>query len=678
MIYLENLAYFLTSTNPDTCILMLAQADSINNNLVRGAKGQWLKALRVTKAEIISLFGSAYFVKSDYPNSIKYDIAAIKMYEELGDSVGIGMVGNNLGNVYNRQGNFKAAAESFYRTMMIQRRKKNKLQEEIAMGNLGLTYVSLGQFDKAKQYLLQSEKLSKTIGDNNGLGMDLLNIGDMYDSDTTAVGYRDSALSYYKQALKIKMETNEREGLAICYDDLAGDYFAESRFDTAISYAHKSEILAKELGGKVILQDLYSKMAGGYLKMKDYKKAFEYECKYSDVTDSIFNENSTKQIAQVQAQYQTEKKQKQIELLQKDKEKQIAVAAAELKKKRTILFSSIAIILLLVGFAFFMYNRFVVIRSQKVVIEEQKALVDEKNKNLEEAKDIIEEKNKDITASIRYAQRIQAAILPPLAEIEKYLPQSFVLYKPKDIVAGDFFFFEHSSDGVIHIAAADCTGHGVPGAMVSVVCSNALNRTVNEFGITEPGKILDKARELVLETFKKSEGEIQDGMDISLLAISIPPVIARNEARLNDQVGQAISLAEKRLPRPDDGSRSDDSVRLQWSGAYNPLWYLSDGEMKEITADKQPIGQYDGYKPFTTHTLNLKKGDTFYLCTDGYADQFGGEKGKKFKYKQLQELLIANAKLPMPEQKQVLEDTFEKWKGMLEQTDDVCIIGIRI
>jgi serine phosphatase RsbU (regulator of sigma subunit) len=254
------------------------------------------------------------------------------------------------------------------------------------------------------------------------------------------------------------------------------------------------------------------------------------------------------------------------------------------------------------------------------------------------------EKNNDITNSITYAKRIQDAILPSKKYVNKYLPSSFVLYKPKDIVAGDFFWFEHVN-GISFIAAADCTGHGVPGALVSVVCSNALNRAVLEFGLTDTGKILDKTRELVLETFSRSDEDVKDGMDISLCGIK-------------------YSI--------------DSNVEISWSGANNPLWYIDKEEMKEIKAHKQPIGKTESPEPFPTNKLNLKKQDTIYLFTDGYADQFGGEKGKKFKYKQLQELIFKNSSLSPEIQLQKLDETFETWRGPLEQVDDVCVIGIRL
>jgi serine phosphatase RsbU (regulator of sigma subunit) len=274
-------------------------------------------------------------------------------------------------------------------------------------------------------------------------------------------------------------------------------------------------------------------------------------------------------------------------------------------------------------------------------------------KEIEEKHLVIEEKNREITDSITYAKRIQEAILPPLDFIQENLPDSCVYYRPKDIVAGDFYWAEKSGD-LFLIAAADCTGHGVPGAMVSVVCSNALNRSVKEFGLSDPGKILDKTREIVLENFSKSKEAIKDGMDISLISVE----------------------------------KTSGGYTVKWAGANNPLWYISatgragsmpeDPVLNELKADKQPIGLCDEPKPFTTHTLHLHKGDTLYLFTDGYADQFGGPKGKKFKYKQFEELLLATKQLPLSEQFKSVALTLQAWKGSLEQIDDVCVIGIRL
>ena len=267
--------------------------------------------------------------------------------------------------------------------------------------------------------------------------------------------------------------------------------------------------------------------------------------------------------------------------------------------------------------------------------------VNERTADIKRQKHLLEEKQKEIIDSISYAKRLQDAILPPQEFVDSHIKDNFIYYKPKDIVAGDFYWAEKVDD-LFFIAAADSTGHGVPGALVSVVCSNALNRTLKEFGLTDTGKILDKTRELVIDTFAKSNTEVKDGMDISLLCI--------------DKQNQKIF----------------------WSGANNPLWFVQDNELNEIKADKQPIGKTDNPKPFTTHQLEYKVNTTFYLFTDGLADQFGGPKGKKFKYKQFEDLLIAINDEAMQEQSTIINEKFEAWKNELEQVDDVCVIGIKI
>ncbi|MBL7899032.1 MAG: SpoIIE family protein phosphatase, partial [Crocinitomicaceae bacterium] len=276
------------------------------------------------------------------------------------------------------------------------------------------------------------------------------------------------------------------------------------------------------------------------------------------------------------------------------------------------------------------------------------AIVEERTKEVVLEKEKVEEKNREILDSITYAKRIQAAIMPPAKLVKEYLKDSFIIYQPKDIVAGDFYWM-HAVENKAHeiiFAAADCTGHGVPGAMVSVVCNNGLNRSVREYAITDPGKILDKTREIVISEFEKSEDQVKDGMDISLCSLNI----ITNE--------------------------------LKWAGANNPLWIVqtrnNETNLTEIKPDKQPIGKYANAKPFTTHELKLEKGDLIYLFTDGFQDQFGGEKGKKFKASSFKSLLLKIHDLPMHVQEERIMQNFEQWKGSFEQLDDICIIGVRI
>jgi serine phosphatase RsbU (regulator of sigma subunit) len=284
------------------------------------------------------------------------------------------------------------------------------------------------------------------------------------------------------------------------------------------------------------------------------------------------------------------------------------------------------------------------VRLEKIVRERTYEIV-AKNEELEIQKKVIEEKNKDITDSIRYAQRIQKAILPPEDSIKDLFKDSFIFFKPRDIVSGDFYWFHQLKDQSVLVAAVDCTGHGVPGAFMSIVGNNLLIRAVKEYQLQTPSEILDFLNAGVNETFRQQniENSVRDGMDMSLIRIS--------------------------------------PNKIEFAGANNPLWIIRRGasEVEKIKADKQPIGIYqEESKPFRNQVLEISQGDQIFIFSDGYADQFGGPKGKKFKYQQLEDLLIANSNKSVEEQKQILSQTLEDWKGALEQVDDICIIGIKI
>jgi serine phosphatase RsbU (regulator of sigma subunit) len=264
-------------------------------------------------------------------------------------------------------------------------------------------------------------------------------------------------------------------------------------------------------------------------------------------------------------------------------------------------------------------------------------------------KEQLEEKNKDITDSINYAKRIQEALLPSSEMRLKLFPESFMFFRPRDIVSGDFYWFAEKN-GKRLIAAVDCTGHGVPGAFMSMIGNSFLGEIVNERSLTRPGLILDKLRSMVIRSLKQSDAEsgANDGMDISLLSF--------------------------REHNPADGV-----IKVEWAGANNPLWIVRKGECIVYNPDKRPISYSRGNSLlFTNHTIELQKGDTLYIFTDGFADQFGGPKGKKFKYKQLQEIISGIQNEPMDKQEAVLAKVFSEWKGSLEQVDDVLVIGIKV
>jgi serine phosphatase RsbU (regulator of sigma subunit) len=280
-------------------------------------------------------------------------------------------------------------------------------------------------------------------------------------------------------------------------------------------------------------------------------------------------------------------------------------------------------------FSLFIYRSFRTTKKQKQIIEEQKK--------------IVEDKNKDIMDSINYALRIQQAILPDDKKWKRLLPDSFKLYLPKDVLAGDFYWLEEN-ENYIYVAAADCTGHGVPGAMVSVVCSSALTKAVLEDKLINTNEILDKVREIVIEKMSSNEGHLRDGMDVCLVRIN-----------------------------------KNNRKEIQYSGANRPLYIIkANGGLEELSPDKQPIGWMEETHPFKSENKVLDQGDMLYLTTDGFADQFGGPKQKKLKTKGMLELFINIHSLPLNEQKEKIHTYYSEWKGSGDQTDDVCVIGIKV
>jgi serine phosphatase RsbU (regulator of sigma subunit) len=313
---------------------------------------------------------------------------------------------------------------------------------------------------------------------------------------------------------------------------------------------------------------------------------------------------------------------------------EIITKASKIEKQKSIIWLSAIFLVIVTFLGGLAYRSYRLKNKANILISKQK-------EKIEVQHEVLEEQHREITDSINYAKRIQDAILPPLKLVRGYMPDSFILYKPKDIIAGDFYWMEGINKLII-FAAADCTGHGVPGAMVSVVCHNAMNRAVREFKLVEPDEILNKTREIVLETFEKSDEDVRDGMDIALCTINT------------------------------------ESNKLSFAGANNGLYFIRNGEINQIKPDKQPIGKFDDAKPFNKHEIQLEKGDVLYTFSDGYADQFGGPKGKKFMYKPFRELLLSIHQKPMDDQHNILMDTFENWRGSMDQIDDVCIIGVRI
>lgn len=580
--------------------------------------------------------GFSYQNVSNLPKALECYLKSIDIAEKHLTDNDVAGTAMNIGTVYAEQSMFKEALSYFKMSANIYSKKKGWGYAN-NVNNVGQVYMMLNQQDSAKYYLNEALDIWVKLNDVQGQAMTYHNLGNLYAAQKNF----SEAEQHLQKSLDLSYNMGDSYGITINLGALSRLAISMGNKEKGRKYLNESVAYAEKSGQLGLLSENYKQLYGLYKSESKYKEALDYHEKYFQTYDSIHSSENNKLLKEMQEKYESGKKQAEIdqqrlELSDKD------LKLSEQNRRSTLYIAIIIVAIVVIVFVFYQFKQKQksnqIILSQKLEVEKQK--------------EIVEEKQKEILDSITYAKRLQDAILPPSALILHHLPQSFIFFKPKDIVAGDFYWFEKKGD-CLFIAAADCTGHGVPGALVSVVCSNALHRTVNEFGITDTGEILDKTRDLVLETFSKSESEVKDGMDISLLCID------------------------------------ERSKRVFWSGANNPLWYVfpsggnsqntvDESELQAVKPNKQSIGKTDQPVPFKTHEIEFKEGTTFYLFTDGFADQFGGPDGKKFKYKQFSELLVKNNHLSLEEQSMLIHKTFNSWKGDLEQVDDICIIGVRI
>lgn len=660
--------------------------------------------------------GYLYDMRGDYENALKYYKESLTLNKKANNDNGMGTNLLNIGAIFRVQGESSKALDIFNESLLLLTKGGDKSLISSALFNIGGVHHKQGRVEEAIKFYSESIKIREEINDRPGIAVSLNNLGHLFarqDNLTAALSYfkrsleiyreinnthgiamslsnigtmslnnRDSiqALKYYQESLILRTDINDEQGVASCLSNIGVIYFGKRDFNQALNHYIKSKLIyekSKNMGG---LADILIKIAKVYHKKGDLvkaesigvksleigqkigyiskikkaakflsktyekqnngMKALEMHKLYIQMSDSINNVETQKATIKQATKYEYEKK-KVID--DKENEKKIAVEKEKQKRQFAVLVVVIIAAALVIILLFVIYRRLRITRKQKLVIEEQKEEVETQRDQIEGQKNLIEEKHDEIQESIAYAKRIQEAILPPTSLLNQYLSNNFVYYQPKDIVAGDFYWLE-AHDELVFFAAADCTGHGVPGAMVSVVCHNALNRAVREFGLRDTGKILDMVRELVLITFEKSEEQMKDGMDICLCA----------------------------------WNKSKNS--LQFSGANNPLYLIKNNKLETIKGTKQPIGHVDKIVPFEAHTIDLKDIHSIYLTTDGYADQFGGSKNKKFSYKQLRELLVENHSKPTEEQNSILKDKLNNWieQGDDEQIDDICMIGVKI
>jgi len=441
-------------------------------------------------------------------------------------------------------------------------------------------------------------------------------------------GEFEQALARFQPLLISCQECGDKYVTGLVYNNLAECYLGLKNYKKSLEFVDSVNDLAVKIGARDLQKEAFQRYYMVYKAMKDYPNALKYDKKYSELKDTMYNISNQKAIVEMQSRYESQRKESAIELLHKNSE----LETAHLKQERTLVSSLIA-----AGILFFLLTGLVYNRSSV----KKKA-----NNDLMHQNELIQAQKEEITSSIAYALNIQQSMLPSKALLDKILPEHFILHKPKDIVSGDFYFVEKTGDKIL-FSAVDCTGHGVPGALLSFLGMDILQDAVHRKKIVSPAELLlHLDSEISVRLRKETNAQsVRDGMDLAICCLDRQTNV------------------------------------LQVAGAFNPVYIISDGQLEEIKPDKHAIGSSrESGKPiqFTNHTRTLKKGDCVYVLSDGYADQFGGMMGKKFKYKPLKEMLVASSRLPMKEQGELLEKAHMKWKGEMFQVDDILIMGVRI
>lgn len=577
----------------------------------------------------------AYYYRGNYEKALESYLLVLRIKEELGNKKELTETLIGIGNVYTNKTNFIEALKYYEQGLKISEELNN--QEDIAtcLNNIGNVYRQINDYPKALEYFIKSLTIKEELGNKSSLATSLMNIGLVY----TKLNDDKKALEYYNRALKINQELGAKNGMASILINIGVLYGKQKNYEKAINTIQEGIQIAKEINNKDFIKSGYEELSLIHSQTGDFKKAYDYHKSYSELKDTLLNEANSKAIAEMQTKYETNKKEMEIKDLTRDKELQ----EEKQQKERTTFMAIGAVVLLIV---FFVLNGYLAKQKANKALEEKNTAINKQKEQIEKQKDLVDQKNHEITDSINYAKKIQEAILPSQNFVQELLPESFVYFQPKDIVSGDFYWFTKKDEKIL-FAAADCTGHGVPGALMSMVGSNILNQIVNEKGITRPDEILNHLHNGVRVALKQDVAGTQsrDGMDIALC------------------------------------SYDSKSRVLEYAGANRSLYLIKNKNLEVTKANKMPIGglQEEGVeRRFTNHSFEVNEGDVIYLSSDGYADQFGGSQGKKFMEKNFKQLLVDNQLLPSKKQRDLFKTTINTWKGDLEQIDDILVIGVKI
>ncbi|MFN7012740.1 MAG: tetratricopeptide repeat protein [Bacteroidia bacterium] len=581
------------------------------------------------KANAINNLGFLNLNKGKIEDALENYFKSLKIREKINDYPGLATSYNSIGSIYSNQGELDKAKEFFEKSLAMRKIIGEPMPIAYSLNNLGYLFEQKKDVLTARKYYLESKTYIEQTEDSSGIASVYNNIGWSYHQTHDY----DSALFYYSKSNAIGEKIGDKTIIAFALSNSGKVYYELKQYDKGIEYTHNALKIAKEQGFPETIRNASSILSEIYATKGDYKNAYEMHKLYKQMADSLRNKETEKKLLAEKMLYDFDKEKS---LLEAEREKSLLLAKSKNKEKNIILLFSLMGGGSLIGFSYLLHNRLKISRKQNRIIEKQKLLLEEKNA-------IVEEKNKDITDSINYAKRIQDALLQNRNHVSKHLPEHFILFMPRDIVSGDFYWALEKNN-YLYFAVADCTGHGVPGAFMSLLGITFLNEICKNDMVQTPAEILEKLREKIIHQLNPNSDNktSSDGMDIAL-------------CRLNLKTNE-----------------------LLFSGANNPCWIIEKEFLNliELKPEKQPVGIHTEYMPYSNQTFLLNKGDSVYLFSDGFADQFGGEKGKKLKSSLLKEKIKEASRLSAKEQKVFLKEFFIAWKGNLEQIDDVCLMGL--
>jgi len=661
------LGYLVNKTDPGKAIEYYNQSLEIRKEL----------GDREGMATSLNNLAYTYRQTGNIPKALEYYSSSLKLYEKEKNEQGIAESYNNLSSLYIYIGDTIKAIELNKKSLELYAKNNNKYG--IATTNLWLGFIAKnkGKYNEALDYFNTSLAIQNEIGDVAGIASTYNNIGIIYQY----LGEEARALDYFEKSLDIRESIMDLQGISFTLVNIAYIQFKNNQTEKALQKGLRAYEISKELGYIDNIEKSAGLLKKIYKKQGDYKKAFQYFEEERAMHDSVMNKDNFKKAQKQQAKYEYDKKSavdsiahsKEIKIKNLEITKEKAIA----ERQRIIIGLVIVGLVFVLGFLFVLFRMFVQkkranhllsernieIMAQKEEISSQRDEIVAQRDVVIRQKDHIEHIHTKLTDSINYANRIQTAVLPDLGMVlgqknesgSRPVDDFFVLYRPKDIVSGDFYWATMVNEFLI-LTVADCTGHGVPGAFMSMLGLSFLNEIVRKKEILQTDIILEQLRESVIEALKQ-KGQAGEQKDTILSSLS----------EVKDGMDIALVVLNTR------------TLQLQVSGAYNPLLVISvEKELIQTEPDKQPVAIHARISPFTSRTLQLRKGDCLYLMSDGYEDQFGGPANKKFKFLNLKNLLLSIYDKPMNEQCNTLNSIFEEWRGENEQIDDVTVMGIRL